>query len=748
MRPVIFAVLSVLLAGGTLSAQVRGKVIEVSDSGDTTVVPGVILFWDEHPAEVVTTNEKGNFSMKSVQLPARLNMRALGYENRHALIKDTSRFAVLVLKPNISLSEVEVVYYTTGTEISWLNPVKMELLNERSLMKAACCNLSESFETNPSIDVNFTDAVSGTRQIQMLGLSGQYAQITKENMPYMRGLANNYGLTFIPGTWIQSIQLSKGAGSVINGYESFTGQINTELQNPAGSDKLHFNTYVNENGRNEYNLNLSRRINPALAVGLLSHASFNPVVQDHNGDGFADIPTGRQYNVMNKYSLSLKNGFEAQFGGGYLYDDRNGGQFSSIFKPTGDSVPLYKIGIKNQKWEVYSKTGYVFKEKPGTSMGLQLSYLDHQQDNFYGYNNYSGYQQTFYSNFIYQGIIGSTNHTYKVGASFLNDNVGESYNSVNYKRLEQAAGIFSEYAYNYKQKFNLVAGLRGDYHNLYGFFVTPRLHLRYAFTPSSVLRLSGGSALRTANIFTDNSNLMASSRIWNIVATESTLPYGLKPERGWNYGLNFTQKFKFNYRDAYATLDVYRTDFVSQVVVDVDRDPQAVWIYNLKGPSYSNTLQFEVNVEPRKRFFVKAAYRYVDTRVQFKEGLLKRALVAKDRAFLNLSYETSGGHWQFDQTTQFNGSKRLPQTRSNPDDLRRENNSPAYFNLIGQITYLTRFGRSHFHVYLGVENLLNYKQTDPIVSSDAPFSRYFDASMVWGPVYGRMLYAGMRLKIK
>jgi outer membrane receptor for ferrienterochelin and colicins len=730
-----------------LNAQIKGKLVEVSQKADTTVLPGVVVVWNKTPV-ATTSDANGNFSLPVSGETNQLVISAVGYANDTITVSDTSKFLLLVLKSGINLNEVEVVYYTSGTETSYLNPVKMEVLNERSLMKAACCNLSESFETNPSIDVNFADAVSGTKQIQMLGLSGQYAQITKENMPYLRGLAGNYGLTFIPGTWIQSIQLSKGAGSVVNGYESFTGQINTELQNPEHSEKLSFNTYANENGRNEYNLNLSHRLNPKFSVGLLSHVSFNPLVQDLNHDGFADIPTGRQYNFMNKYAYNSGKGFEAQFGGGYLKDERTGGQFTQIIKNPNDSVPLYKIGINNQKWELYSKTGYVFKKKPGTSMGLQLSYLNHDQNNFYGNNTYHGLQKTFYANYIFQGLIKTSDNSYKVGASFMNDNVSETFNTLNYNRNEKVGGAFAEFAHNYKEKFNVVAGLRADYHNYYGLFFTPRLHLRYAFTPHSVLRFSAGRALRTANIFTDNAYLMASSRVWNVNGTDANLPYGLKPEVGWNYGLNFTQKFKVNYRDAYITLDAYRTNFKNQVVIDVDNSPQKVLIYNLNGPSYSNTLQFEFNMEPRKRFFVKTAYRYVDTKVNYQEGLLQKAMVSKHRAFINLSYETKNNHWQFDFTTQYNGPKRLPMTEANPTDYQRATMSPGYFNLLGQITYLTKINAADFNIYLGVENLLNYKQSNPIVASDMPYSRYFDASMVWGPIYGRMLYAGLRLKIK
>lgn len=739
----LFSIVNILC----VKAQIKGKVVEIGQKKDTTVVPGVTLVWDK-TSIATTTDKNGNFKLNISPQTDRLIINAIGYKSDTVSVTDTSKYLLLVLKNGVELQEVQIVYYTNGTEISYLNPIKTEILNERSLMKAACCNLSESFETNPSIDVNFADAVSGTKQIQMLGLSGQYAQITKENMPYMRGLAGNYGLTFIPGTWIQSIQLSKGAGSVVNGYESFTGQINTELQNPEHSDKLNFNAYGNESGRNEYNLNLAHRVNEKFSVGLLNHVSYNPLLQDHNHDGFADIPAGKQYNFMNKYNYVSNKGFEAQFGGSYLKDTRNGGQVQGYTHAHHDSLQLYKLGIDNEKWEVFSKTGFVFRKKPGTSMGLQLSYLDHDQSSFFGNNIYAGAEKTFYANYIFQGIIKTSNNTYKIGASFLNDDVNETFNLYKYKRLEQVAGTFLEFAHNSGEKFNVIAGIRADYHNYYGLFFTPRLHLRYAFTQNSVLRFSGGRALRTANIFSDNSYLMASSREWIVQSADLIMPYGLKPEVGYNYGLNYTQKFKVNYRDAYITLDVYRTDFKDQVVVDIDNNTQQVLIYNLDGPSYSNTMQFEFNMEPKKRFFIKTAYRYVDTKMEFKQGLMQKAMVSKHRAFINVSYETKNSHWQFDATAQYNGAKRLPSTITNPTDLQRAEYSPEFYNVLGQITYLTKISKADFNIYLGVENALNYKQTNPIVSSDLPYNKYFDASMVWGPIYGRMLYLGLRLKIK
>lgn len=746
----IIAVLIVFFASTCFSQnRLSGRVFEINDKGDTAALTGATVHW-LGTTTGTHTDADGKFTLGRVPGKNLLVLNFVGYINDTTLIDTLQTSADLFLSNIKTLQTIEVVYHTTSSEFSYISPIKVETLGQRELAKAACCNLSESFETNPSVDVSFADAVTGTKQIQMLGLSGQYSLITKENMPYLRGLASMYGLTFIPGTWINSIQLSKGAGSVINGFESFTGQINTELQRPEKSEKLFFNAYGNANARNEYNLNLSHRFNETWSTALLSHFSLNPLRQDMNHDGFLDIPTGRQYNFMNKWSYFTRAGFEGQFGASYVNDNREGGQMD-YYQATDHSSHTgqlpYGIGINSEKWDVFAKNGYVFK-KPETSMGLQLSYLEHKQSNFYGLNKYDGNQQTFYANYIFQGILANTDHKFKTGASFLWDKLVEKYRAFDFSRTESVPGVFVEYAYNYLTKFNLVAGARADYHNYYGFFFTPRLHMRYAVNEgNTVFRASAGRALKTANILAENSFLMASSRDFNITASDSSMPYGLNPEMAWNYGLNFLHKFKLDYRNAQLSVDVYRTDFVDQVVVDVDYHPQQVLIYNLNGESFSNTLQTEFSWEVRKRLDLRIAYRYVDTRTRYVDGLMQKFLLSRDRAFLNLAYETRDGHWQFDFTTQWNGPKRLPKTGYNPIEYQRADQSPSFFILNGQVTW--RAGsKKNFDLYLGVENAMNVRQSDPIVAANDPFSNYFDASMVWGPIYGRMMYGGLRYKIK
>lgn len=739
----LFISISTFLRAQTLT----GKVYEVNEKNDTVALPGANLFWLGTTIGT-SCDKKGSFSLKKSKTSNVLVISFIGYDNDTLSIDTSKVMANFYLSNAKTLREIEVVYRNPSSQFSFLNPIKIETLGQRELAKAACCNLSESFETNPSVDVNFADAITGTKQIQMLGLAGQYALITKENMPYLRGLATMYGLSFIPGTWIQSIQLGKGAGSVINGYESFTGQINTELQKPENSEPVYFNAYVNANARHEYNLNLATKINKVWSTGLLSHVSFNPLKQDMNGDSFLDITTGKQYNIMPRFNYNTIKGFEGQIGGNYVYDERSGGQMDFDRTKERASQPYYGIGINSEKWDVFTKNGFVFRDKLDQSMGLQLSLLQHRQINFYGPNDYKGFQRTFYANYIFHGILGNSDHKYNAGASYMWDSLSEIYKNFKFNRTESVPGAFFEYTYSFMTKFNVVAGMRADYHNYYGLFYTPRLHLRYSFNnEKSVLRASGGRALRTANILAENSAFMATSRDFILMPSNLNRPYGLDPEIAWNYGLNYLQKFRIDYRDAQFVLDVYRTDFVDQIVVDVDADPQKVLFYNLKGRSFSNTLQTEFSWEMRKRLDVRIAYRYIDTRTQYNSGLLPKYLLGKHRGFVNIAYETKDKHWLFDQTTQLNGPKRLPATGTNPDGFTRANNSPTYVIVNAQITYKTGF-KHQFEVYLGVENALNTKQLDPIVSANDPFGRYFDAAMIWGPIYGRMMYFGIRYKIR
>lgn len=616
-------------------------------------------------------------------------------------------------------------------------------LTAKELTKAACCNLSESFETSPSIDVSYSDAVTGMKQIQLLGLNGNYTQLTTENVSEIKGLPGAFGLTFIPGPFVESIQVTKGTGSVVNGYESIAGQINIEEKKADAKEKLFFNSYANNLGRLESSLTVAQKLSDKFSTALLLHANANNTKQDKNKDGFLDMPVGNQINLINRWKFENLKGLETQFIIKYLQDKRQAGQ--TEFNEATDKLSnkKYGLGFNVNQFLITSKIGYVFPKAKYQSIGLILSGNQYNNNAYYGLNAYVAKQNSFYANLIFQSIIGSTIHKYRVGLSYTNENYNETFSVDNFKRKEIALGTFAEYTYTPTEQLTVVAGLRLDKHNEYGFISTPRLNVKYAATKNTTLRFTLGSGFKTANIFAENIGYFASSRVYKILNPSLNYGYGLQPEKAWNFGINILQKFKFNNHQGSLSVDAYHTKFVQQTIADVDASAQKILFYNLTGKSYSNSIQTEINYELLPRFDIRLAYKWLNVKSQYQTQVLQKPLTAKDRAFINLAYTTKN-KWSFDFTTQYIGSKRLPATIGNPAEKQMENYSPAYFQLAAQIS--KQFGK-RLDVYIGGENITNAMQSNLIIDAQNPFSKYFDASLVWGNVNGSIYYAGIRYKI-
>ncbi|MEM7660125.1 MAG: TonB-dependent receptor, partial [Bacteroidota bacterium] len=579
---------------------------------------------------------------------------------------------------------------------------------------------------------------------------GPYTQITQENMPGVRGFSSMYGLTHTPGTWVAGMQLNKGAGSVVNGFESIAGQINVELRKPETAERLYLNLYANEGRRVEANANVAHRFNDKWSTALLLHAKQNGLqlshteaaFMDRNGDNFMDMPMEQDFIALNRWKYIGSGRLRMQAGVKAIYSDHIGGELSDHNMEFPHNH-FWAMQLNTRRLEGFSKIGLVFPERPWRSVGLQLSAVNHEQDSYFGMRRYLNQQRSTYANLVYQGILGNTNHTFRTGASFQADWYEEQLNVERFDRNEMVPGAYFEYTYQHLNKFGLVAGIRADHHNLFGAFVTPRLHLRYAPREKTVFRLSGGRGQRTANILAENNGLFASSRNIVIQGEEAGLPYGLRPEVAWNFGFNFTQYFTLDYREGSFNLDLYRTDFVNQIVMDLE-NPREVRFYNLEGQSYSNSFQAQVEYELVKRVDVRLAYRWFDVHTTYSGELLAKPLVSPHRAFLNIAYETRS-NWSFDYTVNWQGSKRLPNTKANPEPFQRADRSPAFVIMNAQVS--KKWGE-RFELYAGGENLLNFKQADPIVAAADPFGPYFDASMVWGPIFGRNVYLGLRYRVE
>src|SRR5260221_209864 len=472
---------------------------------------------------------------------------------------------------------------------------------------------------------------------------------------------------------------------------------------------------------------------------------------DQNNDSFLEFPKGKQIKVTNRWVYKSDNGWLGQIAFKYLTDTKQGGQTGFSTERDKFTTNRYGFEINTDRYELTGKLGYQFSTKPYKSFGLQLNAVQHNHDSYFGFNMHNADEQSLYTNFIYQSIIGSTSHKFKTGFSFLYDSYKETLSRAdltiptkNFDRTEYVPGVFLEYSYDDLKKFSVVAGLRADQHNLFGTFFVPRVHAKYNLTETTILRASMGRGIRVANIIAENPGFLASSRAVVLSNLQSNHAYGFRPDDAWNYGFNLLQEFRLDYRPGSFSLDYFFTNFKNQVVVDMDKNAQQINFFGLTGKSFSQSIQAQVDYQVMRRFDVRLAYRWLDVETDYLNGRLQRPLVPRDRAFVNLAYKTKN-NWAIDYTLQRIGSQRIPGTASNPSEYQLKAFSDPYILMNAQLT--KDFG-TKWSAYLGVENLTNFKLNNPIVSADQPFGPYFDSSMVWGPVFGRMWYAGFRYRVK
>ena len=714
--------------------QIRGKVVERINNKSENLT-GVSVYV-AGSTEGTVTDSSGAFLLNlNRSFPFQLIVSYVGYSRDSVLVhKENAEQLNIELKKSIQLKEAIIEGRIESTKISTLTPINTTTITSGELLKAACCNLSESFETNPVVDVNYTDAVTGAKQIQMLGLDGIYTQIQSENVPLIRGLSAAYGLSFTPGPWIESIQINKGVGSVLNGYESISGQLNIELKKPQTAEPLFVNGYANHEGREELNLQLAHRFKKNTSGELLLHGSTQSKKVDHNADGFLDQPLYQQINAYNRWHFGIPNKLEAQVGLRALYEDRQGGQTKFNYTADFGKQNFYGVGIKNKLIELFTKTGTINAAKPYKSFALITSARYHTQESYFGTKTYDARQQSFYVNTIYQNIIGDTRHNIRTGVSFNYNDYFEKMNGFPERQTEIVPGAYAEYTYNDLEQFSMVAGLREDYHNDYGFYFTPRLHLKYNFSQLTSLRLSSGKGWRTARIYAENTAVFASSR--KIVVEEK-----LNPEIAWNSGINFTHKFRFLNRDAVFNVDYYYTYFVNQVVIDME-EVHEIRFYNLKGKSYAHYIQGEITIEPLKNLTVLLAYKHNEVKTNYSGTEKQRPFTPKDKGLLNVDYKTSNKKWGITATAKFFGYSRIPSGGIIHHGYAIPVRSEVFTLYNAQVSYFLK----RIDLYAGAENISNFTQHNAIIAADDPFSSSFDASLIWGPLMGRLIYVGFRWK--
>ena len=737
----IFLLLFAFATGSFAQDYIEGTVYEQNENGEQTPLPGVNVYW-KIVNQGVVTDAKGHYKIPVHGQIGCLVFSCISYENDTVHHMFEPMHYDHIFHSVHMLNEVEVAARQKANFISKLTPVAVQNITSESLRRAACCTLAGSFENNASVDVNYSDAVTGAKQIQLLGLSGIYTQMMTEIIPNFRGLASTFGLNYVPGTWMNGIQVSKGTSSVRNGYESITGQINVDYKEPLPnkSEKVFFNLYANSMLMTDFNFNGRVKVGKNDGIMLFGHVSHNFMKMDGNGDSFMDDPMTTQYNVFLRYNHPHIGKFGCKLGIKALKETRLGGQMDFDPKHRFDEgYNLYGIGINTERYEAFAKCGYHFDRKD-TSIGLQQQVTYHKMDSYYGLTDYNANQLSYYANLLFDSYIVNDHHTYSVGASYTYDKYDEHLNDSTFKRVEQVPGAFAEYVFNDDHHWSVIAGFRADYNTYYKkMLYTPRLHVRFKAHDDFALRLSAGKGYRSPNILAENSTMLASARIIRFINTP-------KMEDAWNYGINLTKDFHFGWRELILQVDFYRTDFVNQIVLDRDADAHEIRIYNLDGKSYSNSAQIEANCEIFKDFDLTLAFRYNDVKMTINDTLREKPFVNRYKGLVTMSY--APGTWQFDFTTQFNGDSRVPDLSGNATAVTHGQNigrSPFYVIMNAQIT--KKFGE-HWEVYIGGENLTNYTQKYPIISAENPTSEDFDASMVWGPLSGVRAYLGARFQLK
>lgn len=712
---------------------ISGVIKEFGRDKKTNLITGASIYWLENQ-QGTYSDEAGKFSLERLPENQKLIIAYLGYKNDTLLIGDRKEVEILLVGENL-LDEVVLTAHSESTIISSLNTIKVEKITTRELLKAACCNLSESFETNPSVDVNFSDAITGAKTLKMLGLDGVYSQILKENLPLIRGLGTRFGLESIPGPWLRSIQLSKGAGSVVNGYESISGQINLDLKRPYDMERSYFDLFGDSDGRIEANILQRFIINEKLASSLMGHTTWKKWRRDMNDDGWTDNPAKEQWNIMNRWEYQGRK-FEGQWGAWYYNEERLAGQQSyTSGQEQGPNLP-YGINMKSQRAEAYSKTGYVFDKT--ASIGLQLSGSYYDQEFSFGIRDYNGSQKSMYANLIYQksygaDMLGTTEHVLKIGASYYFDQFEENFMSTELNRIRNVPGVFTEYAYNPNPRFSMIAGLRTDYHSAFKTIFSPRLHLKYAFSENFNFRASASKGYREANIYSEQPMLWVSAK------TLDFNPQQLAKEAAWNFGANFLYKTEWHKKLPLTfTIDLYRTQFTDQMLFDTYHSNDTIHVYALDGLSFSNYGQAQVDIEiinglelrlAGKAEIVKQTYKY--------NGLQYKPLTPYYTGLFNTGWTSKKKNWLVDFTVQYKGPQAMNKSLNGANSPEE---APDYAVLNSQITYKWK----NFDFYVGGENLTNYMMHHPIEYANDPYHKNFNAGNVWGPIAGRLVYSGIR----
>ncbi|MEM1119648.1 MAG: TonB-dependent receptor [Bacteroidota bacterium] len=731
--------LAIVLPLGLVGQTIQGNI--GNNNGEPLI--GAYVYWLEKNIQTAT-DEAGQFTIEAVE-NGRLVASYIGYQADTLNVKPNTSTVTFTLREDNVLEAVVVQGKQDAILISNINPIKTQQITQTSLKQAACCDLAGCFGGQSSVQPHTTNVITNSKELRILGLSGVYNQVLISGLPMIRGLSYTYGISSIPGTMVDNIYISMGANSVLQGYESISGQVNVETKKPRNTDRLLFNAYLNSFMEKQVNLNYSFKTGDWHSLAAF-HAVQPADRIDRDADNFLDVPLLTRYSFTNTWNYGNPNewGWNSQIGVRWLNEERIGGQTNFTAEDRG-STSVYGQHVQLNQPELWTKTGFRWDDIH--NLTVSLSGFQQRQDAYFGVVHYDAQQTSLYAKAQYEYTY-AERQVLKTGLSFRyldlqetigleNDVLNRTY-AGNYQQREIIPGFFAENTlFLLDDKLTWLAGIRGDHHNDFGFQLTPRTLLKYNLSERTVLRANVGFGWRTVNLFSENIGLFASSR--DLIIADD-----LAPEKAWNYGVNLTRKFGEDKLSGYLSLDYYRTDFSNQIFPDYDTDPGKAFVRNFTGESVSNGLQAELLLNFGPSLSWKNGFTYLDV-YQVVEGE-KNPLpfTARYHLLSNLNWQPTAKNYHLDLNVHWYGKQRLPNTTSNPADFQRPDFSTPYAVVNAQFTY--NFKRMEW--YAGVENIFDFRQRQPILSWENPFGPHFDTATVWGPTRGREFYVGVRYTLE
>ncbi len=684
-------------------------------------------------------DENGKFIIKNAPIGKQtIQFSSVGYKNKQLIINVIEEKTIIlnieIEEENTQLNDV-VVTGTMKETIINESPAPIQILNPTFFRKNPTPSLFESLSMVNGVRPQLNCNVCNTGDIHINGMEGPYTMVMIDGMPIVSALSSVYGLSGIPNSMVERIEVMKGPASTLYGSEAVGGLINVITKKPLNAPKFNFD--FNTSSYLENNFDASSKIKIGKFDILFSGNYFHFNKRwDINRDNFTDITLQNRISIFNKWSMRRSKNRIFNIAARYIYEDRFGGEIQwqktnrggsevygeSIFTKRMEMLGSYQLPIDNQK------------------VTLNFSFNDHQQNSVYGSTFYLATQRIAFGQILWDKKL-NKNHDALLGLTyrrtFYDDNtpITQTIENKNTPDLIRLPGFFAQDEATLNSKNKLLLGLRFDYNSKHGGIATPRLNWKFTPNKENIFRLSIGNGYRVVNLFSEDHAALTGSR-------KVLIANDLKPERSYNTNLDYQCFFTFENGYGNIQLNGFYTYFSNKIIADYDQNPELVVYDNLKGYGISKGVALNTEFSFSSSFKIFGGATLMD--VYRKENDLKINQIQTPNLTANyaISYSISKSQLTFDLTGNLYSPMRLPVVRAYGDTR------PEYSQWFGihNIQATKRFANG-LQLYGGIKNFTNFLPKDPIFSPEKPFSEQFDPSYNYASLQGIRGFVGLRWSI-